>query len=142
MFWIALGVMSFAAVVFTIWPLLRSQARHTPLMAVAILFVVASSAGLYASIGSPGVDGGHPETAGGEMADAVKSLARRLEANPSDIGGWRMLGRSYMTLGNYPEAIKAYERVSGKSIPYEIGPRRPGDQAKVHFVLTCCNGLE
>lgn len=111
MFWIALGVMCFAAVVFTIWPLLHSQAKHTPLMAVAILFVVVSSAGLYASIGSPGVDGVHPATTGGEMSDAVNSLARRLQSNPADIGGWRMLGRSYMTLGNYAEAARALERV-------------------------------
>lgn len=111
MLWIALGIMCFAAVVFAIWPLLHSESKHTPLMAVAIVFIVAASAGLYASIGSPDVDGGHPATAGGEMADVVHSLAKRLESNPGDTNGWRMLGRSYMTLGNYQEAIKAYERV-------------------------------
>jgi cytochrome c-type biogenesis protein CcmH len=112
MLWIALGAMSFAAVVFTIWPLMQSQSKHTLLMVVAVLFVVASSAGLYASIGSPGVDGKAPDTeAASEMADVVHALAKRLESNPADLGGWRMLGRSYMTLGNYQEAARAYEKV-------------------------------
>jgi cytochrome c-type biogenesis protein CcmH len=126
MLWIVLGAMSFAAVVFTIWPLMRSQSKHTALMAVAVVFVVASSAGLYASIGSPGVDGGHPDTAGGEMSDVVRSLAQRLESNPGDLNGWRMLGRSYMTLGNYQEAARAYERV------VELEPE-PRAQSLVEF---------
>jgi cytochrome c-type biogenesis protein CcmH len=45
------------------------------------------------------------------MANVVHTLAKRLESNPGDLNGWRMLGRSYMTLGNYQEAVRAYERV-------------------------------
>jgi cytochrome c-type biogenesis protein CcmH len=40
----------------------------------------------------------------------VTSLAERLQRQPDDINGWVMLGRSYVTLGNYAEAVRAYER--------------------------------
>lgn len=114
MLWLTLGVMSFAGVLFTVWPFLRENSRNFGIVAGAVLFVVASSAGLYAVIGSPGLQnerlahGGGP---GGDMVEVVEALAKRLEENPDDVGGWRMLGRSYMSLNNYPKAIAAFERV-------------------------------
>ena len=110
MLWIVLGVMCFAAVVFVIWPFLRDQSKHVTLMLVATLFVVGASAGLYSSIGSPGIEDGAGSQAG-EMSAVVQSLAARLDSNPNDIEGWRMLGRSYMALGDYGRAVQAYERV-------------------------------
>lgn len=110
MLWIVLGVMCFAAVVFVIWPFLRGQSKHVTLMLVATLFVVGASAGLYSKIGSPGIEDGTAAQAG-EMSAVVRSLAARLDSNPGDIEGWRMLGRSYMTLGDYGRAVQAYERV-------------------------------
>jgi cytochrome c-type biogenesis protein CcmH len=110
MLWIVLGVMCFAAVVFVIWPFLRDQSKHVTLMLVATLFVVGASAGLYSSIGSPDIEDGTGAQAG-EMSAVVESLAARLDSNPNDIEGWRMLGRSYMTLGDYGRAVQAYERV-------------------------------
>ena len=110
MLWIVLGVMCFAAVVFAIWPFLRDQSKHVTLMLVATLFVVGASAGLYSSIGSPDIEDGTGAQAG-EMSAVVESLAARLDSNPNDIEGWRMLGRSYMTLGDYGRAVQAYERV-------------------------------
>jgi cytochrome c-type biogenesis protein CcmH len=110
MLWIVLCVMCFAAVVFVIWPFLRDQSKHLALMLVATLFVVGASAGLYSSIGSPGIEDGTRSQAG-EMSAVVQSLAARLDSNPNDIEGWRMLGRSYMTLGDYGRAVQAYERV-------------------------------
>ncbi|MDH3906433.1 MAG: hypothetical protein OEV16_12365, partial [Gammaproteobacteria bacterium] len=55
MLWLTLGVMSFAGVVFAVWPFLRDNSRSFGMVAAAVLFVVASSAGLYAMLGSPGL---------------------------------------------------------------------------------------
>ena len=40
----------------------------------------------------------------------VEGLAARLKKNPQDPEGWRMLGRSYVALGRYQEAIGALEK--------------------------------
>ena len=114
MLWLALGVMSFAGVVFTVWPFLRQNSRNFAAVGGAVLFVVASSAGLYAKLGSPGLENERPTHGGGpgsDMIEVVEGLAKRLEQNPDDVGGWRMLGRSYMSLNNHPKAIAAFERV-------------------------------
>ena len=114
MLWLMLGVMSFVGVVFTVWPFLRDNSRNFGLVAAAVVFVVASSAGLYARIGSPGLENErlvHGGGAGADMLDVVEGLAERLEDNPDDINGWRMLGRSYMSMNNHSKAVEAFERV-------------------------------
>lgn len=40
----------------------------------------------------------------------VGQLARRLEREPDDVQGWLMLGRSQAALGQYPLAIRAFQR--------------------------------
>jgi len=40
----------------------------------------------------------------------VQGLAARLEKNPQDADGWRMLGRSYVALGRYQAAIGALDK--------------------------------
>lgn len=40
----------------------------------------------------------------------VARLARQLEHNPQNLDGWMMLGRSYVTLQEYPLALRAFER--------------------------------
>jgi len=114
MLWLMLGVMSFVGVVFTVWPFLRDNSRNFGVVAAAVVFVVASSAGLYAKIGSPGLENErltHGDGPGADMLEVVEGLAQRLEDNPDDVNGWRMLGRSYMSLNDYPNAVAAFERV-------------------------------
>ena len=40
----------------------------------------------------------------------VARLARELEHDPQNLNGWLMLGRSYITLEEYPLALRAFER--------------------------------
>ena len=42
----------------------------------------------------------------------VDGLAQRLKANPNDLQGWALLGRSYMVLGRYDGAAQAYEQAN------------------------------
>ncbi len=106
--WSVIGLMSLAALGFLIWPLFRGEKRLTLLLAGVIVFAVAMSAGLYNYLGSPEVPSG-----AGSMPDVnqmVTSLAARLEKNPDDINGWKMLGRSYETLQDFDKSVAAYER--------------------------------
>lgn len=41
----------------------------------------------------------------------VAGLAEKLESNPDDAKGWRMLARSYETLRRFPKAIEAYKNL-------------------------------
>lgn len=111
MFWLILVVLSIAAIAFAVWPLWQRAHRLSPLVATLIVFVVASSAALYDRIGSPGVPSGRDT--GDEMhgmANAIASLQQRLDRNPEDLAGWKMLARSHGTMQNYGAAANAYER--------------------------------
>lgn len=110
--WIILAVMSLGAVGFAVWPLYRQQKRLSPLIAVTVVFVVAFSTGLYYRQGAPDV----PSASGGDgqqsMDDAIAGLLEKLDDNPDNPAGWMMLGRSYMSMGDYTGAIEAYEKAS------------------------------
>ncbi|HWA37434.1 MAG TPA: c-type cytochrome biogenesis protein CcmI [Burkholderiales bacterium] len=50
-----------------------------------------------------------------EIEAMVQKLADRLEKEPEDVEGWKMLGRSYSVMGRYPEAVRAYSRAAAKA---------------------------
>ena len=116
-FWIVVILLCLAATGFAVWPLWRKSHRLTPLVASVIVFTVALSAALYNQVGSPGVPSGRSTgvAAGGDelpgMDEAVASLEKRLADNPDDINGWKMLGRTHLTMRNFDGAVAAYERV-------------------------------
>lgn len=108
MLYFALAVMCLLAIAFATLPLAKDISRQKQLAVIAVVFIVAASAGLYNFTGSPDVPSG-----AGQQPDVdamVASLATRLERQPEDINGWKMLGRSYMTLGNFSGAVAAFER--------------------------------
>ncbi|MDH3334476.1 MAG: hypothetical protein OEM30_08775 [Gammaproteobacteria bacterium] len=115
-FWTILVVLCLLAVVFAAWPLYRESHRLTPLVATVIVFVVAMSAILYDQIGSPALQSGRsgaPAGANGDlpgMDEVIVSLRERLKANPDDVAGWKMLGRTQMALQDFAGAADAYER--------------------------------
>ena len=108
MIWAILSIMLLVAAAVVAWPLVR-QRKGLPLHALAaVAFVIVLSAGMYASIGTP--DG---QSAGSEMAsieEMVAGLDQRLQDNPDDLAGWKMLGRSYFQLGRYDKAVEAFEQ--------------------------------
>ncbi len=50
---------------------------------------------------------GQPNTS---MEELVVSLAERMENDPENIEGWKMLGRSYVSMGRIHDALQTYER--------------------------------
>jgi cytochrome c-type biogenesis protein CcmH len=78
---------------------------------------------MYRALGEPeGINPSSPPPSqhaaqGGPMTperimEMVDNLAQRLEQNPNDGQGWAMLGRSYVALQRYTEAVAAFEKAS------------------------------
>ena len=113
--WIAFVMMSLVATLFVVVPLYRNQRRLSPAIVGSVVLVVALSAGLYAQQGSPNL----PSVAGGASSeslpgidDVVVALAERLEREPNDLEGGKMLGRSNMSLQDFDGAVRAFERAN------------------------------
>src|SRR5258706_1127764 len=45
----------------------------------------------------------------------VARLAAKLRENPDDVDGLKLLGRSYMVLGRFAEAVAAYAKAAEKA---------------------------
>jgi cytochrome c-type biogenesis protein CcmH len=102
--WLLFGFMLLAAALVVTWPMYRREKRLTSGLVASAAIVLAVSAVLYSSIGTP-----VPPAPVASIDEMVAALDQRLQQNPEDIEGWKMLGRSYMQLQNYPKAIEAYE---------------------------------
>jgi cytochrome c-type biogenesis protein CcmH len=85
--------------------------------------VAVAAAALYASMGQPELASNAPAPAAapaaapvpdaaaqGEVNQLVAGLEQKMQANPNDPEGWRMLGWSYFQTGRYGDAAKAYAR--------------------------------
>ncbi|AGA90144.1 cytochrome c-type biogenesis protein CcmI [Thioflavicoccus mobilis 8321] len=99
---------------------------------VLAVLVPAGAIGLYLQLGEADIiprletaasqtreSGGH---AGGDLASMkalVERLATRMEANPADIDGWLMLGRSYYAIERPDRALEAFQKA------YELAPEDP-----------------
>ena len=98
---------------------LPCPARPRSLVALVIALPVAAAA-LYSRISNfpwdnpiaaAAVPPGHGEgAAGGDMNEVKAQLEARLAANPSDLEGWRMLGRTYLVTGEAAKAVAAYQK--------------------------------
>jgi len=107
--------MLFVAALIVALPFYRIEKRLSARSAVSVLVIVALSATVYSLVGSPNVS---PDQAGLPDINAMaSSLAERLEDNPDDLAGWKMLGRSYLQLKNFPGAVTAYE----EAVRIELG---------------------
>ena len=93
--------------------------------------VVLAGAALYALLGTPAAltpAARAPEASqeakhglqGEQIAAMVERLAARLQANPDDLDGWVMLGRSYSALGRFADAARAYGQATQRQ-PNDAG---------------------
>jgi len=110
MLWFLFGVMLLTAALVVAWPIYQHQRRFSLAGAAMVVLVIGLSAGLYARIGTPDVDAVDPEAS--SMEEMVQALDARLQENPDDPEGWKMLGRSYMQMGNPAKAIAAFEQAA------------------------------
>lgn len=108
MFWVIIGVMLVAAVLAVALPLYRAEKKLSLTAIATIVLIAGLSASMYASIGTP--NPAQPASGVPDVNDMVASLAARLQENPDDLAGWKMLGRSYFQLRNFPGAIAALEK--------------------------------
>ncbi len=84
---------------------------------LVLIAVPALALYLYASLGNMGMVTGmpadHPDVAQQRdlpsVEKMVSDLAARLKAQPDDPQGWFMLGRSYLALGRYQDAVDAFQ---------------------------------
>lgn len=73
--------------------------------------------GIYFAVGNPGAIGFADPHAGigitqQQVEQMVERLAARLNDNPEDVEGWKMLGRSLSVLGRFAEATNAYSKAA------------------------------
>ncbi len=109
-FLVIAAVMAAIAASAVALPLLRDRQSRV-LGAVAGLVVIAAAAGLYPlwSNWNWQPTEQSQSTAGPNVAAMVAKLEKRLREDPNDLGGWLMLGRSYLTLNRLDDAIVAYD---------------------------------
>jgi cytochrome c-type biogenesis protein CcmH len=110
--WLLFGLMLLAAVLVVAWPMYHRKRRLSPGLISSVVIVLGVSALVYSGIGTPVPP---PPVAG--VDEMVAALDQRLQENPDDVEGWKMLGRSYMQLQNYPKAVAALERAVAMENP-------------------------
>lgn len=98
--------------------------RRAWALAVAMLLPLLAG-GLYLKLGNPGAlnpaNTQAPEGVTPAQIEAmVVGLAAKVKANPDDLEGLQMLGRSYMVLGRFQEAVAAYGALAAKRPSAEV----------------------
>lgn len=125
-FFLAAAAMVVAALALILVPLLRrlprgaaEEGEHaTPATITGVTTAVAlpiAAVALYLAITTYPWRGAPPEIATTaspptSIEDAIARVEARLATHPDDAAGWRMLGRSRVVIGQYAQAVPAYEK--------------------------------
>jgi cytochrome c-type biogenesis protein CcmH len=129
-FWLTAAALTLVAVAFLLVPLARERRRNgrTPITGlVAAIAVVPASVGLYFVVST--FDSNVPPSAAQEQMALLDRLAARLSADPSDVDGWVLLGRSYIELGDFAQARLALEEAWKRTAA-------PDDLLKIAYAQT------
>lgn len=108
-FIILAAIMALAAAALIAWPLIRAHRSPWAPLAAGILIMTLSGL-LYWRWSNWDWSGGQqavPNAA--QIQDMVARLSQKLAREPDDQRGWLMLGRSYMTLERFDDAVEAYD---------------------------------
>ena len=108
-FLVIAAVMAAIAASAVALPLMRSPSSRI-LGALAAVIIMGAAAVLYSlwsnwNWRAPSQAGAAPEAAA-----MVAQLERRLQEQPGDLRGWLLLGRSYINLNRFDDALIAYDR--------------------------------
>ncbi len=84
-----------------------------PLAAVLLYLQLGTPEALTPQAQTAAAPQGHAggDTTTATMEQLVAGLAAKLQEEPNNAEGWFMLGRSYMSLGRYPDAANAFKQV-------------------------------
>ncbi len=107
--WLGATALLIAALGFVLVPawLRARQTQSRPVTSfIAAGLLVPFAVGMYLHV-TTWSDSPEANTNLPAVTDMVSSLADRLQQNPEDVAGWRLLGQSYLSLGRYPEARDA-----------------------------------
>ncbi|MBL4671321.1 MAG: c-type cytochrome biogenesis protein CcmI [Arenicella sp.] len=89
--------------------------RRSNKLAIGLLsvFLPLSALGFYLIVGTPEaidpVSEARPSQK--QVDDLIADIETRLDENPNDLEGWQVLSQTYLSLGRYSDAKKAYQRV-------------------------------
>lgn len=101
---VVIGVLVLAAVFA---PVLRAR----PAVGGALVaLTLATTAGLYAMVGTPAALDPEARTAPATLADAVSRLEVELRRDPRQPEGWQLLANAYRTQGRLADAARAFAR--------------------------------
>lgn len=104
------ALLTLLVLVGVLWPLWRSSRR---LFVGAVATLGIGTLALYRLLGTPAaieMPATMPEAAmPASLDEAVKQLEAELKRKPNEPEGWRLLGRSYLSMERYAEARTAFE---------------------------------
>jgi len=122
-----------------------ASASNNRITRFALMFTVpALAVSLYAYLGRAElIDGARQQVAApasnraaklGTIEEMVEKLATKMKDNPDNAEGWFMLGRSYMSLKKYKEAVDALEKTN------QLVPNNPVIMLQYADALTMLRG--
>jgi len=128
-FWFAAGALAIGALSFVFLPIWRHRRQHGHWSSSGLISgaaVIPLALTVYLAVSTWNSEVVNPTDLPLPAVDEmVATLAAKLQANPEDAMGWQMLGRSYVAIGRYPEALKAFreawDRTPVPDTPLKLG---------------------
>lgn len=127
----------------------KTKQASSQITQLVLIFVVPIfSISLYFFLGQPElINGGEKQAAAptghssmngasgaGSMEEMIEKLAARMKQEPDNAEGWFMLGRSYMSLNRYKDAVDALEKTN------QLVPNNPTVMLRYADALTMLSG--